>query len=189
MGEIDQDQPTDEDIALCVQKGDREAFGMLIERYETKILRYARKFLSHYEDREDTVQEVFIKAYTNIQSFQTSQKFSSWLYRIAHNTFINFIKKKGREHIHFFDSDIVFQLSLSDDSFREGLQNDSDFSLIEKYIDTLDPKYREPIVLFYFEEKNYKEIADILHIPLSTVGVRLKRARLMLKNRYEKGNH
>ena len=90
------DNLTDEDLVLRVKSGGIEAFGFLVERYEDKMKRYARKFLFGYTDIEDTVQKVFIKAYVNIQSFDTSRKFSSWLYRIAHNEFINAIKKKTK---------------------------------------------------------------------------------------------
>ena len=82
---------SDEKIAARVQEDEIEAFGILVERYEVKMLRYGKKFLTQYEDIEDAVQDVFIKAYTNIQSFNTSMSFSPWLYRIAHNTFINVI--------------------------------------------------------------------------------------------------
>ena len=86
-------EKSDEDIAREVQQSSTEAFGLLIERYEPKILRYGRKFLYQYEDVEDAVQDTFIKAFTNIQSFNSDLKFSPWIYRIAHNTFINVIKK------------------------------------------------------------------------------------------------
>ena len=86
-------EQTDEQIAQAVQKGDSSAFGLLVERYEPKLLRYAKKFLFDYEDGKDIVQEVFIKAYSNIQSFDSGRSFSSWIYRIAHNEFINAIRK------------------------------------------------------------------------------------------------
>lgn len=111
-------QQTDEQIAKAVQKGDSEAFGALVERYEPKLLRYAKKFLFNYEDGKDTVQEVFIKAYANIQSFDSSRSFSSWVYRIAHNEFINAIRKKGREPISFFDPDTLFPHPTAPESGR-----------------------------------------------------------------------
>ena len=87
---------TDEETVLQVQDGDTESFGILVERYEAKMMRYAHRFLFGYHDAEDLMQEVFIKAYTNIQSFDTKRRFSSWLYRIAHNEFINAIKRKDQ---------------------------------------------------------------------------------------------
>ena len=100
-----ENQLTDEEIARLVQSGEIESFDILIERYEAKMKRYAKRFLFDYEEAEDLAQEVFLKVYINIQSFKTSKKFSSWIYRIAHNEFINAIKKKGKEPISFFDSE------------------------------------------------------------------------------------
>jgi len=85
---------TDEEVAKRVQAGQSEAFGLIVERYEAKLFRYGKKFLSNHENIEDVVQEVFIKVYQNIQSFDSSQKFSPWIYRIAHNTYVNVLKKK-----------------------------------------------------------------------------------------------
>lgn len=91
---------TDEQLALAVQRGDAESFGRLVERYQAKMLRYAYKFLLA-GNSEDAVQEVFIKTYQNINSFDAAQRFSPWIYRIAHNEFINHLKKSGREHLSF----------------------------------------------------------------------------------------
>ena len=79
----------DENLVELVQKGDIEMFGSLVERYEQKMLRYAGRFLFDHDNAQDAVQEVFIKAYTNIASFDLTKRFSPWLYRIAHNYFIN----------------------------------------------------------------------------------------------------
>ena len=92
----------DEEIARRVQEGDIESFGLLVGRYEAKITRYAGKFLLNGEDDKDLAQEVFIKAYVNIQSFDANRKFSSWLYRIAHNEFINAIRKRSWSRFSIF---------------------------------------------------------------------------------------
>lgn len=168
------DRETDEQIALRVQHGDREAFGTLVDRYEQKMLRYAHRFLYSYEDREDAVQEVFVRTYEHIQSFHSTERFSPWIYRIAHNVFINTIRKKGRERVSFVDLDTFFPSGIPEQTTEEP------FSIpagLEQTLASLDPKYREVLVLFYFEEKSYDEIADILHIPKATVGVRLARGR------------
>ena len=173
----------DEEIAVQVQSGDKESFGVLVERYESKMFRYARKFLVDYEATEDAVQDVFVKAYTNIQSFDTSMKFSPWIYRIAHNTYINIIKKRGKEPVTFFDPDTFFNIPSSDNISEEYARKE-DVEELNNHLHNLDPKYREPIVLFYFEDKGYKEIAEILHIPTSTVGIRIKRGREKIKKQY-----
>ena len=85
----------DEELARGVQQGNLYLFGLLVERYEHKMMRYARRFLFGYHDAEDMVQEVFIKAYTNIRSFDSTRRFSPWLYRIAHNEFLNALRKNN----------------------------------------------------------------------------------------------
>lgn len=173
---------TDEELARKVQHGDQESFSILFSRYEQKMLRYGRRFLYTYEDLEDTVQEIFIKAYKNIQSFQTSKKFSTWLYRIAHNTFINVIKKKGREPVSFFDFDTLVNMPVKGEHTLEDLLiKKEDNNVMDTQLKNLSPKYREPLILYYLEEMDYKEIADVLKIPISTVGVRLKRGKDLLK--------
>lgn len=175
------DTETDEEIARRVQKGDTELFGVLIERYTPKMLRYARKFLLNRQDAEDLVQEVFLKAYVNIQGFDAERRFSPWLYRIAHNLFINAIKRKGREPLPFFDPDTIFPHPLSLERADKDLQEKELKGMLEECLDAIDPKYREPLVLYYFEDMNYADISDVLHIPVSTVGVRLNRGKAMMK--------
>ncbi len=171
------------DEALCkyVQKGDKEMFGELVDRYQKKLSRYGRKFLFSTENIEDLVQDVFIKAYQNMQSFDLGQKFSPWIYRIAHNTFINALKKHARAPLSLFDFDtLIPHLAYDDPSTREREQKEMRI-LIDQSLEKLAPKYREIIVLYFLEELNYKEIAEILHIPTGTVGIRLTRAKKQLK--------
>lgn len=177
---------TDEEIASLVQSGDNEIFGVLVERYEEKILRYARRFLLKSE-AEDIVQEVFIKAYVNIKSFDTKRKFSPWIYRIAHNEFINAIKKKSRESLLlFFDADTIFPHPVAKETADGELSQREMKEMLEKNLEKIPSKYSEPLILFYFEELSYEEIAEILRIPISTVGVRLKRGRAALKKIIQK---
>jgi RNA polymerase sigma-70 factor (ECF subfamily) len=172
----------DEEIARLAQSGNVEVFGILIKRYEEKMTRYGRKFLSGFEDIEDIVQDIFIKAYENIQSFDIKRKFSPWLYRIAHNEFVNALKKHKKRPLSFFELDIILPYLMPEEFDKED-DRQKIKQIIDKCLDKLDPKYREPIILYYLEELNYKEISDILHIPVSTVGIRLKRAKEKLKNK------
>lgn len=184
-------EKTDEEIAKEVQLGDARSFGLLIERYEPKITRYARKFIFNGEDAKDLVQEAFIKAYTNIQSFDAGRSFSSWMYRIAHNEFINAIKKKSRMPIFQFDFDAVFPQPVAEETADSETYKKELREMLDKCLGKLDPKYREPLVLYYFEDMDYKEIADILEVPVSTVGVRLQRGKANLKkivNEFNKKN-
>lgn len=179
---------TDEHIAHLVQSGDKEAFGVLIERYEKKMTRYANKFLYNYQDREDAIQDVFIKAYQNIQSFRTTERFSPWLYRVAHNTFLNVVRKQRREKVSFFDTDQLFAANIPDENEQALREQTNDREILDQCLSELDVKYREILVLFYFEEKSYEEIASIVQIPKATVGVRLRRGREQMKHAYEQFN-
>jgi len=168
----------DEEIAQLVQNGDVELFGVLVDRYEKKIKHYGKKFLNREMDIEDVVQEVFLKTYRNIQGFDEKRQFSSWLYRIAHNEFVNRLKKSKREPLHFFDFDILFPHLLG---HKEEYKEKIDKKAIEECLDRLPLRYREPIILYYFHNLSYKEIADVLAVPVSTVGIRLKRGKEKLK--------
>lgn len=183
MGQKNPEQ-TDEEIARLVQSGDIDLFGKIIERYEEKIKRYGRKFLSGVEDIEDIVQDIFIKAYENIQSFDIKRKFSSWLYRIAHNEFVNALRKHKKKPLSLFELDILLPYSSAQE-VDNGIDRQKMNEILNEYLNKLKPKYREPIILYYLEELNYKEISDILRIPVSTVGIRLKRAREKLKNKID----
>ena len=176
---------SDETIAANVQAGNTEAFGELIDRYEAKLKRYARKFLSSADDIEDLVQDVFIKAYTNLQSFDVALKFSPWIYRIAHNVFVNELRRKGRQGISVFDADTIFpQLAANETADSESLEAEVKEE-IDTFLARLAPKYREAIILHYFESLSYQEISDVLHIPVTTVGVRMTRARRQLRDLYQ----
>ena len=173
---------TDEDIARKVQGGDDEAFGELIERYQAKLSRYARKFLLDPDDAKDIVQDIFIKSYQNIRSFDASRRFSPWIYRIAHNEFVNALKKRAsRRTVFTIDFDTLFpHLTAPDTADSAALERDTRVTL-DRYLDKISPKYREPLVLYYLEGMDYKEISEILQIPVSTVGVRLARGRAALQ--------
>jgi RNA polymerase sigma-70 factor (ECF subfamily) len=179
---------TDEQIVEKVQHGQIELFGLLVERYETKLKRYARKFLYQTEDIDDLVQEVMIKTYVNIQSFKTDKRFSPWIYRIAHNEFINAIKKKTKEPLPFFDPDTLFPHPVAKETTDGPLQEQEIKQTVDRYLDQLEAKYREPLILYYLEELSYQEIADILHLPTSTVGVRINRAKAALQKIHQSSN-
>jgi RNA polymerase sigma-70 factor (ECF subfamily) len=179
---------SDEIIASKVQDGDFEKFGILVERYQAKLIRYAKKFLFDQEDGQDLIQDVFIKAYANMQSFDSKRKFSSWIYRIAHNEFINAIKKKGREPLSFFDPDTLFPHPTAPGTADQDLKSAETKEMVEKFLDKLEAKYREPLVLYYYEDMDYKQISEIMRIPVSTAGIRIKRAKERLQKFYNQSH-
>jgi RNA polymerase sigma-70 factor (ECF subfamily) len=175
---------SDEAVARLVQQGDTNSFGLLVERYEEKLLRYGRKFLKTHEDIEDIVQDVFISAYQNIQSFDTGQRFSPWIYRVAHNAFVNALKKHSKSPLVFVDLDTLVSHPTWEDPRALEEEEKEMRLMIEKGLEELPPKYREVLILYYLEEIPYKEIADILEVPVSTVGIRIRRGKEALKKIY-----
>ena len=177
---------TDEKLAMLVQGNNQEAFGVLMDRYQDKLLRYGRRFLAQNESIVDVVQEVFIKAYQNIQSFDATRSFSPWIYRIAHNAFINEIRRRKRDPLLFVDVDAIidhpsYEFDPAADEERVQMK-----ALIDAGLDALTPAYKEIIILYYIENQSYEDISDILQVPIGTVGVRLRRARTRLKEYVER---
>jgi len=179
-------QQSDEEIVALIQAGDIDFFETLIYRYEKKMRRYARKFISDDEEIRDIIQEIFIKSYVNIQSFDPKRKFSSWLYRIAHNELVNAFKKKKRNILPLFELDTFLPHSLQDNSLSQNIDRQDIRKMIDKCLDQLELKYREPIILYYLENLSYKEIAEIMRIPISTVGIRIRRAKEIMKSIFKK---
>jgi RNA polymerase sigma-70 factor (ECF subfamily) len=171
----------DEEVVVLVQNGNNEAFAEVMKRYEQKMRRYANRFFREKEEVTDLVQDVFIKVYTNIQSFDKTQRFSPWIYRIAHNEFVNKIAWKSiRNYVPIDTEDFIPQFAAEENTMREAVKSDEK-KLMEEYLSELDDKYKTPIIMFYYEDLSYDEISEILLIPPNTVGVRIKRGKDQLK--------
>jgi RNA polymerase sigma-70 factor (ECF subfamily) len=174
---------TDEELVALTLK-DKENYRYLMERYEKKLMRYIMRISGiKREDAEDVLQESFIKAYQKINDFDFSYKFSSWIYRIAHNeTFTHLRRKKSRPKV--IDSEFS---SIIIDSLRDDLnvEKEIDKKYLAKHLSeimsVIGEKYRIVLVLKYLEDKDYQEISDILKKPMGTVATLLKRAKEQLK--------
>lgn len=176
---MDFDKISDEELALHMQRNDGKGIEALVERYQGALLRYTRRLLGDPELAEDAVQNTFISAYSNINSYDPRRPFSPWIYRIAHNKAISEIRahktlgtiEEARDIPDPKDATIMAG-ELDQESLRR---------VLERHLGSLPLKYREPLLLRFFEERTYEEISDILRIPKSTVGVRIKRALERLK--------
>lgn len=171
----------DEKIVLQIQNGDGEKFEEIIKRYQGKLFGYIKNLTNQNTmEVEDLVEDTLISAYKNLNGFDTSKKFGSWIYRIAHNKVVDFFKKKRiksealdskEEMLNNDDKRLIEELEIEKENRK----------VVNKAVDSLEMKYKEIILLYYFEEKSYEEISDILHISVSNVGVLLYRAKIMLK--------
>lgn len=170
---------SDEELVKLTLK-DQELFGYIIDRYEPKLLRYIMRISSlTREDAEDLLQEIFVKVYKNINDFDLNLKFSSWIYRIAHNQVISHWRKtrQSSQVLKFEGDEDYLKMLASDEDL--GLKVEKRFTAgeVRKILDLMDEKYREVLVLKFLEGKDYKEISDILQKPLGTVATLINRAK------------
>jgi RNA polymerase sigma-70 factor (ECF subfamily) len=142
------------------------------------------------EEIEDLLQDIFIKVYKNLNSFDQDLKFSSWIYRIAHNEVISSFRLKKRRPWHYPGEENNIELTnlVSEVNIEKEINDKLTRENIEKLLDRLDEKYSEVLILKYFEEKDYQEISDILKKPLGTVATLLNRAKKEFKKEVEKNN-
>lgn len=171
---------SDEALVELIIKEDQELFSEVVKRYQAKLERYIIRLGSSNEQAQDIVQETLIKAFRNLLSFNRKLKFSSWIYRIAHNEAINLFKKESK-YQKFSFSDWLSEVLPSNSNVEEEVMNKLDLEQLKRQLDKLNLKYKEVLVLYYLEEKKYQEISKILKIPISTVGIRLKRAKQQFK--------
>jgi RNA polymerase sigma-70 factor, ECF subfamily len=185
--------------ALLVQNAleKSEEFGRIIEKYQEPLKRYIRRMARPSPDDLDILlQDIFIKAYENLNDFDQSLPFSSWIYRIAHNESIDYLRKKKRfgasldDPAHDDDSVTLAETIAAD----EDIAMETDRAYLKKCItavlEELEPKYRSVLVLKFLEDKDYSDISDILRKPPGTVATLIHRAKKEFKRlAEEKGMH
>lgn len=174
---------SDEDLVKKTLE-DENFYAFLIERYEDKLTRYVLRISGgSKEDVEDTLQDVFISAYKNLNNFDQDLKFSSWIYRIAHNKVISHFRKitaRPKTVTYEGDGQLLNILASSEDLAKE-LERKYTGEEVRSILSTLDEKYREVLVLKFLEEKDYNEISDILEKPMGTVATLISRAKKQFK--------
>jgi RNA polymerase sigma-70 factor, ECF subfamily len=172
---------SDEDVVELVRSKDKEVYAVIIKRYQGKLFRYASLILNDEHHGADVVQEGFIKAYINLNAFDTKKKFSSWIYRIVHNEAVNQLAKNKRQIP--LDPEIEFASGVNIEASyikQELIKN------THHCLENMPLIYKEPLSLMFLEEKSYEEISDILHLPLGTVGTRINRAKGIMKKLCQK---
>lgn len=178
---------TDEQVVVLVLKN-QDYYLCLMKRYEAKLLNYILKISNvNREDAEDILQEIFIKAYQNLNDFDLNFKFSNWIYSIAHNATISaFRKKKVRpQTVSWEDKDLNNILESTLDVESTSLHKLT-YKQILKIINQLPLKYKDVLILKFIEEKDYREISDILHKPMGTIATLINRAKKSLKQKLKK---
>ncbi|KKP36343.1 hypothetical protein A2483_04120 [Candidatus Peregrinibacteria bacterium RIFOXYC2_FULL_33_13] len=176
---------TDEELAEKAIS-DSDALYELFHRYEKKLKNYILKisYLS-VPCSEDILQETFIKIYKNLSAFETSLKFSSWIYRVTHNETINYLRK-NKKHLEIASTENEEQIDYLN-LFKNSLEIEEKFitreikTKVREIIKNMPLKYREVIILKYIEDKSYDEISDILQKPIGTISALIYRAKKYFK--------
>ena len=178
-----------EDVQLVeeVLGGNQLSFQLLVERYQDRIFALSRHYTKSAVEVEDIVQDTFLKAYRRLETFQRQSSFSTWLYRIAVNTCLDFLKRRGRSPVQTVeDPELTGSAAARPDAARfapeAGLEREEIARITHEALDELPEIFRTVLVLREFEELAYQDIADMLGISIGTVESRLFRARARFKD-------
>lgn len=175
---------TDAELVKLARSEFPEKFSEIIDRYQGKLFAYIYRLIGSSEEAEDLLQNVFLKVYKNLNSYDTERKFSSWIYRIAHNEAVNHIKRKYlKKFISLEDissvKDKIDASTAENDPANNWIRKESALE-VNKAMMKLPLKYKQVLLLRYFSEKSYEEISEILGKPINTVGTLINRAKKKL---------
>ncbi|MHB8381841.1 MAG: sigma-70 family RNA polymerase sigma factor [Candidatus Binataceae bacterium] len=165
------------------RKGDSDAFGVLVERYQRRVANVALAVVHNQDDAIELAQETFVRAYENLSKFESRSSFSTWLYRIAANLAIDFWRREGR-HVVLRGEDAENEMrrlpSNTGDSFKTASRKELSARLTAA-LEELTPEHRTVILLREVEGLSYDEISEALQCPRGTVMSRLHYARNRLR--------
>ncbi|MBX2869257.1 MAG: RNA polymerase sigma factor RpoE [Acidiferrobacterales bacterium] len=182
---------TDKVLVERVRSGDKQAFNLLVAKYQFKIQNLVSRFIKDRAEQEDVTQEAFIKAYRAIGNFRGESAFYTWLYRIAVNTAKNQLVGAGRrppqQDVDIDESGAMgFADGLTEMNSPDAiLQNDELVQTIRQAIGELPDELRQAITLREFDGLSYEEIADVMECPIGTVRSRIFRAREAIEQAME----
>ena len=182
-------KPTDHQLVLRVQKGDKRAFDLLVLKYQYKLQAIVGRFIRDADEVADVTQEAFIKAYKALPKFRGDSQFYTWLYRIAINTAKNYLVSKSRRPANTdIDIEDAEQFAnndkLIDESSPESsLMTDELAAIIKSSLKALPEDLRTALTLREFEGMSYEDISAVMDCPVGTVRSRIFRAREFLDER------
>jgi RNA polymerase sigma-70 factor, ECF subfamily len=172
----------DTDLVARAAAGDGVCFDQLVERYHRQIANFVFRMVGNYETALDLTQEVFIKVYSSLGRYNPEFKFSTWIYKIASNTAIDYLRKQSVSVSPLYmvsgdDEEFELPIPAKGPNPERALERTERSAQIEEAISKLPPRYRELIVLRHVSELSYDEIAEVTALPLGTVKNRIFRAR------------
>lgn len=175
----------DEEIITLILQGKSELYSILIDRYSGKIFSTAYSYTHDHEEARDLVQEILIKVYNNLAKFKADSKFSTWLYRVAVNSCIDWNRKNNsrilKASFSSEDNDIFDTIMDEGDGPEQAALNNEHKELIRSVVKQMPEIYKTVLILYYFEDLKIQEISNVLDCPKKTVETRLYRAKGILK--------
>lgn len=177
---------TDEQLVGMAVKGDEQALSALVSRYIKLVYSFVFQYVRDRDHAEDLTQEVFVKVWKNLQKFDGSRVFKTWLYTIAKNTCLDFFKQKSAIPFSELDLEKIENISwLNQAAAKTSVETAIDRGLLagelSNVVMQLAPKYSEIINLYHNQELNFREISDLKKEPLDTVKSRYRRALTQLR--------
>jgi RNA polymerase sigma-70 factor (ECF subfamily) len=179
---------TDRDLVTCAMVGIDGSFEELVRRYQRPISAYVYRMIGNYESALDLTQEIFIKVYSSLRKYRSEFKFSTWIYKIAHNAAVDHLRRnttREQSLVNGTEGD-HFELPIESDRLtpeQESEQRERRLE-IEAVVRGLPANYRELIILRHSQDLTYEEIVDVTGLPLGTVKNRLFRAREMMRQQF-----
>jgi len=185
---------TEQELLLRCKEGDIASFEQLIENYQDKILNYCYRMLGNRSDAEDATQEVFVKVFRFISSFTGQSSFSTWLYKVASNVCMDFLRKhkrSDRQTVSLNQTNAEgeeFVLNIEDETYApyQAVQQTEAHRALHNALNQMKPEHRSVIVLREIEGLSYEEIARITGAAEGTIKSRINRARQILQKLLEK---
>jgi RNA polymerase sigma-70 factor (ECF subfamily) len=170
------------ELVLRAIEGNERAFREIVERHQSVVYSVILGIVGDHDDADDIAQDIFIKVYRGLPGYRGDSKLSTWIYRIARNTALNYASKRTYDHRPI---DEAHSLASSWDTPEERLSRNVDRVRIRRHLSHLEERYRTAIELRYMGEKSYEEIAGIMEIPVGTVKTYIHRAKASLKTLME----
>ncbi len=179
-------EQSDEELVLRCLEHDHGAFTELVDRYKHRIHRLVRRMVGSPDD-EDLTQEVFLRVYRALPRFRSGSRFSTWIYKIAHNLCLSELRKRGRRgrHLSFEEEGeekVHWLLSDTRENLEEQIERRDVSRRVQELVEQLPVRYRTVLTLFYVHQTRYEEIAEIMNLPMGTVKTHIRRARARLRN-------
>ena len=176
-------------VIRATKKKDQQAFAELMDKYKDSIYYMLLKMVNNNDDAEDLTIEAFGKAFNRLHQYTPNFAFSTWLFKIATNNCIDFLRKK-KKNVMSIDNripnndgdDFMFEIKSEGMTPEQLAMNDQKIQLMRQYVKKLKPRYEILVEMRYFKEMSYDEISDELNLPLGTVKAQLFRAREFLYN-------